>query len=110
MLSKKNRLSKEKDFKAVFANGKTIKNDLLVVRLLENNLSESRIGFIVSKKVSSKANVRNKVKRRLRGIILNTKEIITKPMDIIFIALPGIDHRGFIQIKESVHKILKKIS
>lgn len=109
MLSKINRLTKERDFEEVFKNGKTIRGDFLVLKVLKNNFKNSRFGFVISKKVSNKATIRNKIKRRLRNVILKEIKNIEKSVDIIIIALPKIKEKEFLEIKEMVSNILKKI-
>jgi len=109
LLSKINRLTKERDFEEVFKNGKTIRGDFLVLKVLKNNFKNSRFGFVISKKVSNKATIRNKIKRRLRNVILKEIKNIEKSVDIIIIALPKIKEKEFLEIKEMVSNILKKI-
>ncbi|MDO8530306.1 MAG: ribonuclease P protein component [bacterium] len=108
MLPKENRLTKKNDFDLVFKKGKNEKRDFLVVKTLKNNLKESRFGFIVSKKVSSKAVVRNKVKRRLRDALQKEVDNIKEAKDIIFIALPGIEKKEYSDIKEAVSSFFNK--
>lgn len=110
MLLKKNRLTKKKDFEAVFKNGKTFKQGFLVIKIAKNNLGINRFGFIVSQKISKKANVRNKVKRRLREVVrLEIKNNNKKEgIDAIFISLSGIEKKSFSEIKEEAIKLLKK--
>ena len=108
MLPKQNRLTNKNDFDLVFRGGKNIKGSFLVVKILKNNLKESRFGFIVSKKVSNKATVRNKIKRRLKDIAARELKDIKNSQDIVFIALSGIEKKKFSEIKEVVAKILKK--
>lgn len=69
MLSGDNRLKKKKDFEYVFKKGKGFKEDFLFVKLVKNNLKITRFGFVVGYKVSKKAVLRNKVKRRLRETV-----------------------------------------
>lgn len=109
MLPKTNRLTKKKDFDAVFKSGESIKNDFLVCKVLKNQLATSRFGFVVSKKVSGKATVRNLVRRRLRKAVADKLGGITKSADVVIITLPGIEKRGFLQIKEMVNKMLKRL-
>lgn len=109
MLPKPNRLTKKKDFQVVFQNGKSVKSRFLYFKILKNNLKKSRFGFVVSKKVSNKANQRNKIKRRLRSIVLNNLTRVKKPVDVIVIALPGITKEKFSDIKEAVTKVFKSI-
>lgn len=118
MLLKENRLRKKRDFDLVFKKGKVFKEDFLVLKIAKNNLNKSRFGFIVSQKVSKKAVLRNKIKRKLREIIrlnlkLENKEKKEnnnkkKEIDAVLIALPGIDKEDFLKIKENIGKLLKK--
>ncbi|HQB84954.1 MAG TPA: ribonuclease P protein component [Candidatus Pacearchaeota archaeon] len=66
MLSFKNRIKKEKDFRKVFNAGKIVSLYSVSIRFSQNNLEETRFGFIVSKKISKRAVVRNRVKRIFR--------------------------------------------
>ncbi len=109
MLPKASRLSKKRDFDNVFSWGKSLKSDFLVAKLVENNLPASRFGFVVSKKISSKATVRNKVKRRLRKIVEDAFVEVEKPVDVVFVTLQGIQKMEFTGLEESAKKILKKI-
>ena len=109
MLPKINRLTKEKDFEEVFKKGKSIKNDFLVFKIFKNHLKESRFGFIVSKKVSNKATVRNKIKRRLRDTVLGELKNTGQSIDVVIIALPQIKEKEFLEIQDIVKKAFKKI-
>lgn len=108
MLSKINRLKKEKDFKEVLKKGSCFKEDFLVIKVKKNNLKNNRFGFIITKNFSKKASLRNKIKRRLSEIIrLKLKEIKTG-FDIIFIINVGLKNKDFWEIEEIVKKILIK--
>ena len=110
MLTKINRLKKEKDFEKIFKKGKSFKNSFLILRIVPNNLEESRFGFIVSQKVSKKAVLRNKVKRRLRDIIQKNITEIKKGKDVALIVLPGLEKKSFLETKEILETLLKKTS
>lgn len=108
MLSKENRLKRKKDFEKIFQKGKSFKQDLLFLKVLENDLGFSRFGFIVSRKISKKAVLRNKVKRRLReGVRTKSKEI-KKGIDIVLIALPGLEKKDFWEMKKTLDQLFKK--
>ncbi len=109
MLPKLNRLKKKKDFEKVFKLGKGVKQGFIALKLNRNGLENSRLGFIVSLKVSKKAVVRNKVKRRLREIIRARIKDIKKGFDVVLIALPGSDTKDFEETKKLVEKLFKKV-
>ena len=100
MLPKINRIKKKKDFEAIFKKGRSFKNKLFILRFTNNDLNQNRFGFVVSLKVSKKATVRNKTRRRLSEIIKAEK---VKPgTDLVLIALPGIEKKEFSEIKEAL--------
>jgi len=107
MLARENRLNK-KDFENVFRKSRTLKEDFLILKVAKNNLNQTRFGFVVSQKISKKANVRNKVKRRLRELVGLKIEKIKKGIDIVLISLPGIEKKDFPTINENLDKLLKK--
>ena len=111
MLSKLNRIKKKKDFEIIFKKGKSFKNKLFILRFLKNNFNQSRFGFVVSQKVSKKAVIRNKIRRRLSEIIKDNLKNIQKPennLDLVFISLPETAGKEFLAIKESVEELLIK--
>ena len=109
MLKKQNRLIKNRDFEKVFKQGKGIKENFLYCKFIKNSLNFNRVGFIVSKKVSKKGVIRNKIKRRLREITRKNLPYLKKALDICIICLPEIKQKKFYQIEESIKKIFKKI-
>ena len=108
MLPKNNRLKKKKDFEKVFKKGKIFKENFLTIRNVENNLDDSRFGFVVSRKVSKRATVRNKIKRILRKTTEGSLRGIKKGQDVLIVVLPGLEINGFWEIKETYDKLLKK--
>lgn len=102
-----NRLSQKKDFAVVFKSGKGVKGNFLIFKILKNNSNKLRVGFIVSKKVSNKATIRNKVKRRLRAAVLGELKKNNLSADIIVIALSGARDRNILEIQKEISKIFK---
>ena len=90
MLPKENRLKKKKDFEEVFEKGKGYKEDFVYLKIRKNKLKLSRFGFIVSKKFSKKAVVRNKIKRKLRESIRTKLPRIKKGIDGVITIIPGL--------------------
>jgi ribonuclease P protein component len=109
MLSIQNRLKKEKDFERVFKQGSPIKGRLFFLKILKTENKTSRIGLSVSKKISNKAVVRNKIKRRLREAVrAELKKNSLSGHDIVIVALPGIKKAGYPEIKTDVSFALQK--
>jgi ribonuclease P protein component len=108
MLPQNNRLQKEKDIERVYKKGKGFKEDFLILKTVKNDLTQSRFGFIVSQKVSKKAAVRNKVKRRLREIIKKYIEVIEPGFDILIITRSGAAEKSFLEIEKTLTKLFKR--
>lgn len=108
MLPRENRLKKKKDFEKIFKEGKGIKEGFLFFKWAFNNLDISRFGFIVSQKVSKKATLRNKIKRRLREITRMRLPKIKKGIDGAFVALSGLEEKDFQEMETTIDKIFEK--
>jgi len=110
MLVKENRLRLKNDFKKVFEKGKFCRERFLAVKILFNENDVSRFGFIVSKKISKKAVVRNKIKRRLReSVRLKLKNgSIKNGFDAVILTRPQIIDKKFVEIDEVMNKLLEK--
>jgi len=108
VLPKINRLKKKKNFERVFKKGKSLKEDFLLLKFIKNNSINSRFGIIISRKVSKKVVIRNKIKRRIRAIIFSKLPQIKENIDAVLIVLPGIKDQGFWKIKEIIDKIFTK--
>lgn len=105
MLPKENRLRNKKDFLGVFNKGRGFKEDFLFFKFADNNLEMSRFGFIVSQKVSKKAVIRNRVKRMLRELVRIKMPKIKKGVDVVLIAIHGIETRDFWELEKVIDKI-----
>ncbi|KPJ57562.1 hypothetical protein AMJ49_00355 [Parcubacteria bacterium DG_74_2] len=108
MLFQKNRLKKRGEIKKVFKEGKSFKENSLILKKMENDLTESRFCIIVSQKVSKKATIRNELKRRLRELIRQRLKEIKIGVDVLLITLPGIEKKDFSQLEENLDNILLK--
>ena len=105
MLAKEHRLKKKKDFERVFKKGKLLAKDFLILRVAKNNLKITRVGLVVSQKVSKKAVLRNKVKRKIREAVRNNIKKINLGYDLIFFTKKGIERKSFLEIKKTVESL-----
>ena len=79
-------ITKKEQYDSVYKNGSNRSNRELVIRVLPNQLENSRIGITVSRAVG-KAVVRNRIKRLIRETV---RKISPNPgYDIVFIARPA---------------------
>lgn len=108
MLPKENRLKKKKDFEQVFKEGKGFEEDFLFLKIRKSKSKETRFGFVVSQKVSKKAVVRNKIKRRLREIIREEIPLIQKGTNGVFVIKKNIVKKDFQEVRDVIIRLLKK--
>ncbi len=108
MLAKANRLKKKKDFERIAKQGRTVASSFLVLKFLPNDLTESRVGFVCSKKVSNKAVVRNRIKRRLRESIRAHLTDLKPGYDLVFFSKQAIAQEDFESISKEAVSLLKK--
>ncbi|MDD5639820.1 MAG: ribonuclease P protein component [Candidatus Pacebacteria bacterium] len=108
MLPLKNRLKRKKDFENIFAGGKTIKTRYFFLKTIETSSQDSRIGFIVSKKVSKKAVERNRIKRLFREAVRLDIDRIKSGYDLVFIILNSAKEIDLTEIKKEIIFILEK--
>jgi len=107
MLPKINRIKKKKDFETAFKRGQGFKQGFLYLKIIKNNLDVSRFGFVISKKFSKKAVIRNKTKRRLREIIKMRLPEIKKGIDAVIVMMPGAENE-FQKLEDALDKLFKK--
>jgi len=106
MLPVKHRLVKKRDFDKIFKNGKLFNTDQFLVKSDKNNLDISRFGFIVSKKVSNKAVIRNRIKRKIREIIRLNLDKIKPGLDIVLIVKKNMIDKSYWEIEKDIKLFL----
>ncbi len=106
MLAKQGRLTKEKDFKKIFKQGKSSYNKIFGIKILANGLEVNRYGVVISTKVSKKAVERNKLKRQFRAAIKGTDKKLIQGFDLVIIVLPAALNQEYKFIKSELEKIL----
>lgn len=108
MLPKFNRLRNTKDIEQVLKKGRGLKEGFLFLKLAKNELEAARFAFVISRKISKKASVRNAVKRRLREAVRPLLPLAQAGFDAVVMAQKGIENKNFQEIKENAEKIFKK--
>ena len=109
MLPKGNRIRKTREFERVFASKQSIPGRLLRLVYTSNNLPITRYGIIISTKVSKKAVVRNKLRRRLQAIISRCIEQLLPPKDIVIICSQLAGKAEYRDIEIDLKRVLEKV-
>ncbi|MDI6752157.1 MAG: ribonuclease P protein component [bacterium] len=104
--SKSYTLRKKREFEELFKNGKRVASRFFATFFLAKE--EKRIGIIVSKKVSKKAVIRNRVRRRIREIYRLNKEDMPQGW-IMVIARKEITEADFPNLKRAFLSLSKRI-
>lgn len=102
MLKKKNRLKKISG-----AKGKNITTPLFNLKVSESGEDATRFGFVVSKKISKKAVLRNKTKRVLKKAARETLSKIETGKNIIIYAKKTFTYKD---TEEVANNILENIN
>lgn len=83
MLPAPNRLKKSRAISRVFARGRYGVSEGLLIKTLPNGSGQSRLVVVVSKKISKKAVVRNRLRRRISGDLEPRWATVTPGYDIV---------------------------
>lgn len=113
-MQRRNRLSRSRDFDAVYRHGRSVSTRFLVLYWFprdDDSEGEPRLGLAVPKATGG-AVVRNRIKRQLREAWRERLEHVPRGRDYVLIARPGlpdaVEARGFPWLGERVDEVLAK--
>ena len=112
-MQRRNRLSRSRDFDAVYRQGRSVSTRFLVLYAFarEDGEDEPRLGIAIPKKVGG-AVVRNRIKRQLREIWRARLDRLPPNSDFVLVARPGLaeaaETQGFDWLSERVDEVLSK--
>jgi ribonuclease P protein component len=111
-MQRKNRLSRSRDFDAVYRHGRSVSSRFLVLYWFpQEEPSEPRFGFSVPRAVGN-AVTRNRIKRQLREIWRSRLDTVPEGHDYVLIVRPGLPEavasNGFEWLGERVDEVLQK--
>jgi ribonuclease P protein component len=111
---RRHRLSRSRDFDAVYRHGRSVSTRFLVLYWFareDGADAVARLGLAVPKAVGT-AVVRNKMKRRLREALRTRLPELPQDQDYVLVVRPGLaeatDARGFDWLRERIDEILGK--
>lgn len=103
---KQEHLRRGSDFTRVFGERCTAGDDLLIVHVASNDLSWSRLGLSISRRVGGAVR-RNYIRRRIREAFRTNKDELPKGYDIICTAKPKAAERNA-DVSESLRTLSVK--
>lgn len=104
-MRKSYRVKRAQDFDAIFKNGQSVANRKFVVYRLPRAQKHFRVGLSVGKKLGN-AVVRNRIKRRLRHILLTHQtQLVTD--DFVVIARQGVQDLDYQELSRNLVHVLK---
>ena len=106
-MKKKNIIKKELEFTEIIHKCSYLKNDYFVIYFRKNN-NFNRYGISVPKK-TGKANIRNKIKRRIKNIIDLNEKYIHKSYDYVIIIRKRLIELSYIEIERSLLSLINRI-
>ena len=112
-MQRRNRLSRSRDFDAVYRHGRSTSTRYLVLYWFprEDADGEPRLGLAVPKGTGG-AVVRNRIKRQLREVWRERLSQVPRGRDYVLIARPGlpdaVEARGFAWLGERVDEVFAK--
>jgi ribonuclease P protein component len=110
MLPRSYRLTKKTDFEKAYRSKWAVGGRFVLVKIITNQLGHNRVGIVISKKVSPKANQRNKTKRWLRQIVRNFVIKNNTELDIVIACKASIKEADYQSLKEDWQSICLKIN
>ena len=112
-MNRRHRLSRSRDFDAVYRHGRSVSTRYLVLHWFERDEDAEgpRLGLAVPRAVGT-AVARNRIKRRLREIFRARSDELRQDRDYVLVVRPGLveaaESRGFDWLTERVEEILGK--
>jgi ribonuclease P protein component len=110
MLAAPNRLRDRRAIAAVMRRGRYVATESLSVKAAPNRLAYSRAVVVVSKKVSKKAVVRNRIRRRLAAILAERWATVAPGYDIVVTARDDVAAQATAELQRHVAALLKQAS
>ena len=101
------RLADKERFRLVRQTGVSHAHPLLVLCLLPNDLSFSRCGFTVSRRLG-KAVARNRARRRMQEAVRLAWDLIEPGWDIVWVARPPLGTAEFPAIQDACIRLLRR--
>ncbi|HNV97396.1 MAG TPA: ribonuclease P protein component [bacterium] len=108
MIAREFRISRKKDFDIILKSKLKFYSNNFVLRFSKNELSKSRFCVVVSKKISKKAVIRNKIRRRVYEIIRLNYNKIKPGFDFMILVKLSVLELEYKDIERDLLYVFKK--
>ena len=109
MLSKSNRISNKRLIDKLYKEGKVYKNDHLTFKFLPSIEPVSKFAIVVSKKISAKAAVRNKIKRQISESIQKNLEKLSSDHVCLVIVQKADEKTPYQELESDILNFFNKL-
>lgn len=108
MIPKERRLITKGDFARLFKKGRVVHSRGITLKYSRNDRELTRFGIVISAKVSKKAVVRNKIRRRLRTSLGRRLDSIRPGFDAAIMVRKDAIGMGYKELDAAVERLLEK--
>lgn len=109
MLPKSGRIRLTREFERIFASRLSYTGRFARLAFVNSEQAASRCGIVISTKISKRAVVRNKIRRRVRSVFAELSPNLLPAKDIAVICLPSSTKAGFAEFREDLRSSLGRI-
>lgn len=114
MLPRTLRIQRDADFSRVYRKGQRFHTKHFVLTVSKNSLTHPRFACVVSKTISKKAVVRNRIRRLTQEALYkelrSNSKLPSSPVDVLVSAKKGSDTCKLEEISQELAPVLKKTS
>lgn len=107
--AKRQRLLSPAQFRSVFREGRKSRDALMGVFVAPNALDFARLGIAVSRRVSPRATVRNRIRRQIRETFRHRQHELAG-LDIVVVAQPACAEQTTARLRASLERHWNRIS
>lgn len=101
------RLRRPADFSRVRRQGRSYRHRLLLLRLCENSLAHNRYGIVAGRRLGM-AVERNRIKRRLRALLMTLHKDLRQGFDIVLLPRRGVLRQPFTQLQRIIKRMFSQ--
>ena len=108
MIARVYRLRTAADFNKTYQRGRSVNADTLYVKHYQSHFENSRVAVVVSKKVSKRAVVRNRCKRRVIEVVRKNWQHVAPGHNFIITVKQDISALPAAQVEQTALDLLRK--